>query len=199
MIKQKPTRKRVDWDSIYPLYRIGNLSNYQITTQYAADHKNSQTYKPTVSEAMIRKHAKLKKWKKNLAKDVSQKVKEKLVRNQVRNANQKDCKLTDEEIIDQAAEAGANVVTRHREEIRALIRYEEDLLDELGGDPIKFHISNHMGKVKKTKLSLTLKERTTILKDLTICKAKRIALERQAHNIDDEDADKGIEQELMDL
>lgn len=189
MAKKKTTRKRVDWGSIETLYRLGSLSNYQIAEQYAADHQFTQTFKPTVSNTAINKKAKEKKWKKDLAKKVTKRIKEKLVLKDVLDENQND-----EGKIDQAAEAGVNLIVRHREEIKALIEHENTLLKELRTATKKVLVGGELQDVK-----IDLKDRSTILKNITACRKERIALERQAHNIDDEDADKGIEQELMDL
>lgn len=169
-------RKYVDWDSIEPLYRQGHLSNYEICRQYAADHVNSQTWKITVAEAAIRKQAKAKGWEKDLAGKVRRQVKENVVRSQVRNANQNQ-KRSDQEIVDQAAEAGSNVVLRHQREITSLSEVEGNLLEELRNE-----------KDDKT----SLKDKSIILKNIAHVRAQRIALERQAHNLDD-DSNKGAE------
>lgn len=165
-------RKYIDWDSIEPLYRAGSLSNCDICRQYEADHKNSQTWRLTVSEAAIRKHAKAKGWKKNLAQKVKEQVRENLVRSEVRDSNQSHQGQSDQEIIEQAAEAGSGVVLRHRKEINSLATVESKLLLELETLP-------KAGKV-------TLKDKSIILKNITHVRAQRIVLERQAYNLDDE-------------
>ncbi len=184
-------RKRVNWDYIEPLYRTSSLSNYEICDQYAAVHQNSKTWKPTVSEPAVRKQAKKASWLKDLSDKVKKQVKEKLVRNEVRSAHQEK-PLTDEEIVEQVAEAGSKVVLRHRDEIKALLQYEDNLLGELTDEPTKTHISAYQGNVTETELGLTVKEKSATLKDLAAVRAQRIALERQAHDLDDQDdASKG--------
>ncbi|WP_022667905.1 hypothetical protein [Desulfospira joergensenii] len=180
-------RKLIDWDSIKPLYRLGTLSNYQICEQYEQDHKNSQTWKKTVTEAAIRKHAKIKKWKKNLAGKVKKEIQEKLVRTEVRTANQDN--LSDDEIIENAAEAGSQVIFRHRKEIRCLIELENKFLLELGTDPTKLHFATYQGDIFSEECDLTVSEKAATLKNLTEVRAKRIALERQAYNLDEEGAE----------
>ena len=60
----------------------------------------------------IRKKAKAQNWQKDLAGAVREKVKEKLVREEVRAPNARD-----KEIVEAAANTGADVVRRHRRDI----------------------------------------------------------------------------------
>lgn len=181
MAKKKPPGKKllVDWASVHNLYKLGYLSLRAIAEQYKSDHVNSQTFKRTVSAPAIIKEAKKFKWKKDLAGKVQARTKEKLVNRMVNVVNQK----TDEQIIEEAAEATTNVVVLHREQIKALVKHENDLLKELAENPTKVHISSYLGEVTETKLNLTVKERSATLKDLAHVRAQRIALERQAHGI----------------
>ncbi|MCP3942581.1 MAG: hypothetical protein GY710_13990 [Desulfobacteraceae bacterium] len=195
-LPKKPKRKLIDWDTIEPLYKLGSLSNYQVCSQYAEDHKHSQTWKHNVSEAAIRKQAKLKGWQKNLADKVQKKVRENLVREQVRTANQTETGLTDNEIIEKAAEVGSGVVLRHRAEIKALLELEEAFLIELGGKPQKGQFASFKGKISSVDVDLTVSEKAKTLKDLAGVRAQRIALERQAFNIkDDTEPDDGKQED----
>ena len=103
-------RNFIDWDSIEPLYKLGILSNYDICRQYAEDHKHSQVWKINATEGAIRHRAKLKGWHKNIADKVQKQIKENLLRKDLRSAKL----LSDEEIIDDAADAGASIVVLHR-------------------------------------------------------------------------------------
>ncbi len=166
-------RKYTDWDSIEPMYRAGAWSNCEICRQYAADHVNSQVWSRTVCEKSIRLQAKKKGWEKNLAEKVKEQVRENLVRAVVRIDSEKknisDQKLTDKAIIEKAAEAGSNVILRHRREIADLVDRENVLLTRLDDSD----------------QSTTLKDQSTILKNIAAVRAQRIALERQAHALDD--------------
>ena len=177
-------RKLINWDYIEPLYRVGALSNYEIAAQYSEVHKDSGTWKTSVSEAVIRKQAKAKGWKKNLADRVKTRVRENLVRGKSTHAH-----MSDEEVVHQAAETGSNVVLRHREEITALITHEDKLLEDLGGAPQKIHVSSYQGDITETKLGLTVKEKAETLKALAQVRAQRIALEREAYNLDTPETD----------
>ena len=187
MTKQKQKRKLIDWDSVEPLFRAGSLSNCDICRRYAADHVNSQVWKITVAESAIRKQAKLKNWQKNLADKVKNQIKENLVRNEVRGSHQK---LSDNEIVEKVAEAGSNVVIRHRKEIVALLKHEDELLTELAGNPKKLYLSTFQGTIIEKKVGLTVTEKSITLKNLAAVRAQRITLERQAHSLDDVSPDK---------
>lgn len=174
--------KRVDWDSVEPLFRAGSLSLTEICNQYEADHKNSQTFKKTITHPGILKHAKKNGWKRNLTKQVSEKIRERLVTGSVTNCNQK----TDREIIEQVAELGSNVVLRHRKEIYALLKIEDDLLAELTNAPEKTHFASYQGEIVSQNVGLTVSEKAATLKALAEVRAKRIQIERQAYSLDDD-------------
>ena len=187
-------RKLIDWESIEPLYRAGNLSNCEICRQYEADHTHSQTWKTTVTEAAIRKKAKENNWQKNLADKVKKQVRENLVRNDVRTSNRTNSGASDQEIIEQAAEVGSGVILRHRDEIAILLKHETSLLDELQNSPKKSYMANFQGQIISEDVELTVKEKSATLKDLAAVRAQRIALERQAYSLDD---DSGNNRESM--
>lgn len=188
---EKIKRLLVDWDSVEPLFKLGTLSNYQICSQYAEDHKNSQVWKKTVSEKAIRNKAKAKEWQKNLAAKVQKTIKEKLIRSHIRTDKGF---LTDNQIIDQVAEIGTGVLLRHRTEIKALLELEEAFLIELGAKPTRGQFASFKGDISSIDVDLTLLEKVKVLKDLAAVRAQRIALERQAFNIkEDTEPDNGGE------
>jgi hypothetical protein len=194
MAQPKAKRKLVDWDSIEPLFKL-EMNNCDICRQYEADHVHSQVWKLTVAESAIRKKAKENGWKKNLAPQVKQQIKEHLVRDEVRDndddSHQPKEGLSDNEIVDRAAKSGSSVILRHRKEIVALLELEDELLDELKDKPMKSYVGNYQGDIITKEFSLTVTEKSTALKNLAAVRAQRITLERQAHNLDDEvDTDK---------
>lgn len=177
-------RKYIDWDSIEPLYRAGGLSNYEICKQYAADHINSEVWKKEATEGAVRNRAKAKGWKKNIAGKVREQIKEKLLRNELRS-DEKNVTLSDNDIIEQAAEAGSNVIIRHRKEIVALLKHEDELLTELSSKPKKLYLSTFQGTILSKEVGLTVTEKSITLKNLAAVRTQRITLERQAHSLDD--------------
>lgn len=179
-------RKYIDWDSIEPLYRAGLLSLNEICAQYEADHKHSQVWKTSVTHAAILKKAKAKGWKRNLANRVKERTKEKLVTSLVTSCNQSDNQgISDDDIIEKAAEVGREVITRHMKEINALLSIEDSLLNQIDTAK-KSYLANYQGKIISKEVDLTVKEKSATLKDLADVRAKRIALERQAYNLDDD-------------
>jgi len=198
----KKIRLIVDWNSIHPNYVLGTMSNLGIVKQYEADHVHSTTFKKTVSEGAIRKAAKERGWKKDIAGAVQKKIKENLVRAEVRSTNQK----SDDEIINEASESGVSVVMSHREDIRGLQGQEKILLDKLSkfyedSDSIKKKLDlNGLDNTELIKIlsrePVVLKTCSQIVKNISDIMVKRIALERQAHNID---SDGGNEDPLKDL
>jgi len=94
------------------------------------------------------------------------------VRNKVRTADQ-DQSLSDSEIIEQAAEAGSQIVLRHQREIAALIAHEETLLLELETAK-KLFITQYPGGIVKEAVDMTVKEQSSTLKDLAAVRAQRI-------------------------
>jgi len=117
-------RKFIDWDSIKPLWCSG-MSNCEISRQYAADHVHSQTYRQTVTEAAIRKQAKAKKWQRNIANKVKDRVREKLVRSEVRTSNKKG--MSEDELIEAAAEKPVAVRMLQRGRAQELAQTGDDL------------------------------------------------------------------------
>jgi hypothetical protein len=119
-------RKLVDWDSIEPLYRAGTMSLNDICNQYEADHINSQVWKRTVTHVAIIKRAKAKKWTKNLAIKVSDRVKERLVTGKVTDRNQ-----SEHEQIEQAADEPVRVGFGQRARTERLLKIQDELAEEL--------------------------------------------------------------------
>jgi len=120
------TRKLTDWDSVEPLYRAGAMSNCEICRQYEADHVHSQTYRNTVSEKAIRNQAKKNGWQKNIALKVQDRVREKLVRIEVRGSDQ-----TENELIEQATEEPVKIALGQRARTALQLQIQDELTDEL--------------------------------------------------------------------
>jgi hypothetical protein len=170
MTEEKPKRKFIDWDSIEPLYRAGVLSLHGICHQYKEDHKYSQTWKKEVSHGIISRHAGVQKWTRDLSGKVKARIEEQLITKSDVEYN-KEKRISDRDVIEQAATAGSGVILRHRKEIFALAVREDALLTELDG----------IG-VEKNKIP-SLKDKSLILKNIAAVRTQRITLERQAHNL----------------
>lgn len=181
--ENKPKKRKkwlpVDWDSIYPLYKLGKYSNYKIAKIYAKDHKDSQTYKNTVSDAAIVKEAQKRNWKKNLAEKIKNEIKEKIVSKGVSSAN-----LSDKEIVENAANVGADRVLEHRDDIKALRDIEEKLLLELKDGPKRMVVKTYKGEFIEKEFGMDISGKAATFKTLVSSMGKRIKLERQAFQID---------------
>jgi hypothetical protein len=129
---------------------------------------------------------------KNLAAKVQKGIKERLVRFGMRNTDQCAPKLSNKQIIEEAAEVDSGVILRHRKETKALLELEEAFLIELGGTPTRGQFASVQGDISSIEVDLTLPEKVKTLKDLSAVRAQRIALERQAFNIkEDAEPDNG--------
>lgn len=102
------------------------MSLNEICRQYNADHINSQVWKPDVTHGAICKMAKNKKWEKNLAERVKQRVQEKLVTGRFT-----DCAKTEEQVIEQAAQEPVEIATGQRVRTQRALLLNDDLMMEL--------------------------------------------------------------------
>ncbi|CAI8788721.1 HTH psq-type domain-containing protein [Pseudomonas sp. IT-P253] len=112
------TTKQPDWEAIERAYRAGSLSIRTIAERQG------------VSDTAIRKKAKTLGWVRDLSDQVRKEVRSKLVRGEVRNSQGANCEL-DAEIIEEAAEEGAQVVRSHRRDIRKATSLANLLMDDL--------------------------------------------------------------------
>jgi hypothetical protein len=183
----------VDWDSLAAEYRSGALSNVLLGKKYG------------VSEGAIRKRAKAEGWEKDLAGKVRNKVKEKLVRGEVRGHHVRDA-----DIVDEAANTGVFIVREHRKDIRtaggivALLmkelidtvanraEIEEAIEEETKAD------ENNQRRYKMLK-AISLPTNATVMRDLATAMKGLIPLERQAFNLDELSSEETYEERLARL
>ena len=172
------TKRIVDWEAIEREYRAGQLSVNAIAKSHG------------ITEGAIRKKANTQGWgKRDLADAVREKVREKLVRREVRSDN-----ANTEEIIDAASERGAAVIETHRKDINKLREIEQQLLTELGdpdNPPTKLYLAQYQGQVIQQIVGIAVTERASALQALSSVQHKRIQLERQAFNLDEVQRDAG--------
>lgn len=185
MVKPGNTKKRkkIDWESIAKEYRAGQLSNVEIGKNYG------------VTEGAIRKRAKKDGWQKLLANQVRVRIQEKLVRDSVRLPN-----TSDEEIVEETAERGANIIKLHRRDIsksQGLVTLFQDQLQEaaISRDDVEETISNETrneeGKIDVKRRNammraVSLPAHAGVLRDLSVAQKNLVYLERQAYSISDD-------------
>lgn len=184
---EKPTKKIIDWDSIYKEYRANQISNVQIGKKYG------------VTEGAIRKKAKELNWKKDLDAEVRKQVRESLVRQQVREST-----ISDSEIIDTAVKTNIEIIRGHRKKLAEGLRITSSLFEQLEiisnnrevlenlifslteGDPTKDEKPDYKERAKLIK-AISLPSHAGAARDLTTALKNIIPLERQAFNLDEED------------
>jgi len=168
LIMAKKKRKKIDWERIEAEYRAGMLSIREIARRNDCNDRS------------IRKKAKKEGWERDLSKKVRQKVRSKVVRSQVRTA------ASEKEIIEEAATAGAQIIELHRVGIKNLRKLEEELTRELRDSPTKLYLSRYGGEIIEKEYGIIVTERISALQALANTMHKRIQLERQAYNLDEE-------------
>ncbi len=167
---KKPARRKIDWEAVEKEYRSGQVSNVMLGEKHG------------VSEGAIRKRAREGGWQKDLAATVQKRIKEELVRDEVRT-EVRDTNATDREIIEQAAATGAQVVRTHRKDIRTAAQLAAGMLAEL----------------QEPDSELKLNQRAGILRDLSVVQKNLITLERQAYNLDEASSEESYEDRLVRL
>jgi len=173
-------KKTPDWEVIGKEYRAGLLAIREIGRRHS------------ISEAAIRKKANQEGWKRDLTQEVRSKVRENLVRNQVRTPN-----ATDEEIVAEAAEIGVQVVESHRRDInqgRAMVSLLMGQLRDAANSraEIEETIEATEEDIKRRNQLLravALPSHAAVVRDLSTAMKNLIALERQAFNLTDKAED----------
>ncbi|MCU7645639.1 hypothetical protein [Pseudomonas piscis] len=179
------TTKQPDWEAIERAYRAGALSIRTIAERQG------------VSDTAIRKKAKALGWARDLSGQVRKEVRSKLVRGEVRNDQGANCEL-DAEIIEEAAEEGAQVVRSHRRDIRKATNIANLLMDDLlttikrreeiedaiaeetADDESGFRRSSMLAAVALPSNAKTLFQLSSAMKNLQV-------LERQAFGLDEKE------------
>ena len=177
----KKKRKNIDWESIEREYRAGQLSNSELARVHS------------ITPAAISLRSKRKGWKKDLAKRVVRAVKEKLVTIDVTEAN-----ASDNEIVTNASDRGVAVVMSHRQDIAKLRALEEQLIKEVFSSPKKTWVGQYQGEIVTHDFDITATERSSAAQSLSTVQHKRIQLERQAYNLDDDGGDVDLTPEQRD-
>jgi transposase-like protein len=179
-------RKQIDWEAIDKEVVANQLSLKEIARQH------------DISDTAIRKRMKERGIKRNLAKKVRDKVRENLVRAEVRDPN-----ATDDQVEDAAVKRGTAVLTLHRQDVaksQGLVQLFQTQLQEAATkrDEIEETIidetKSEEGKADQKRRNMMLKAvslptHAGVLRDLSIAQKNLIYLERQAFNLDDHGGD----------
>lgn len=183
---------KYDWERIEIEWRTNKFSNRELAAKHG----------PT--EATIRKRAKKEGWKRDLAKDVESRTKDKLIREGVIDPD-----VSDDQIVEEVAQRNANVVIEHRKDIQkgrnicALMLEEledstrnivklEDIAEQLAKDE---EWTPQMRAVVERAISLP--ERAGVLRNLSNSMKTLQGIERTAHGIDGKEDDRDPLDELL--
>lgn len=191
--KGSKTAPRADWESIEKHYRSGALSVRSIAVLEA------------VSESAIRKKAKERGWTRDLTERVQQKVREKLIAEEVGEAElaqraeqraHRPDPTADAEIVESASDTVVRVVREHRGTIRRSRELLETMLGQLQEaveerEVIEQEIEQATEDDESTKRrnrylrAVSLPAQVVALRDLSLTLRNLVALEREAFNIGD--------------
>ena len=177
-------KKEIDWPAVEAEYRAGLLSTREIGKRHGVSHVS------------VLKHAKKDNWIKDLKEKVKREITRKLIKSSVTvkhvETNDKgipeepvEDEVSDEEIIEAAAEQGAKVVKLHRADIQIQRKLAVNLLTELSINLPRTMVTK---EGKEVEVTSSLKERSEIFRNLAQATAKYIPLERQAWSLGDKDS-----------
>jgi hypothetical protein len=174
-------RKKIDWEAVEREYRAGQLSIREIGREYG------------VSAPAITKKAKKERWNRDLSNQVRKAVNAKLVNTEVNKSN---ASVNEAEVVEAAAERGAEVIRLHRKDInhgRTLVgllmgqleeaatnrdEIEDAIEDETAGD-------SNVKRRNQMLRAVSLPGHAGTIRDLSTAMKNLIALERQAFNLDE--------------
>ena len=188
----------VDWQRVERLFRAGLLSVHEIARECG------------LPEANVRYHAKRLGWKRDLSDEVRSRARTKMVENLAkvfddgRGAMEQLRKVTDEQIIEEAARTQVEVVRQHQTTLGSGHSLTVRMLNELDAT------TTHRGELEEMIKSsiaprrqgaalaaISLPQRATVMRDLATAARTWVILERQAFNIA-EDKDNSADKRKLD-
>ncbi|HEN3579126.1 TPA: hypothetical protein U5D98_002355 [Yersinia enterocolitica] len=187
-----------DWEAIESAYRAGLMSLREIASQH------------NISEGAIRKRAKRDDWSRDLSAKIKERAEDLVRKEEVRKQVRTETTLTERVLIEASAEVIANVRMEHRGDIRRAREITNALFDELGAECADIEALRKLGELMlqpdengRDRLNevyqsiIALPERVKAMKALSESLKNVIGMERQAYNIDDNDAPKEASHNIM--
>lgn len=176
-------REKIDWAKGEKLWRLGQLTASEIGRQLGCP------------ASTIIRHMESKDVKQDQSAEVQRRTKAALaIAETQRKRNENSAKrkeekqtiaeVTEEDICD-AVDTNVALVMSHRNDLTRLARIEQNLFEELDGEPKKLYITQYQGQIVKQEVGLTVTEKASTLSSLTGVMAKRIEKQRQAFGITD--------------
>lgn len=183
--------RKIDWEAIEREYRVGTKSLREIGREYG------------VSDTAIRKRAKQFGWERDLTEKVNQQVRNALVRIAVRESNERTdeqkakARASERDTVEAAARERVDVIRTERNDINVLRELEQDFFKELRRENemipdllqlVEEETAGDANNQRRNAMikALSLPSRAQTLRDLAQVMHKRIALERQAFNLEDQ-------------
>ena len=170
--KKKPARQsRFDWERIELDYRTGRYSNRELTRLHGP------------SEAAIRKRAKDHDWQRDLSEQIRKRVIEKTTAAVTREVSRAE---TDQQYVEEAAEAGANIIRGHQRLLIQAKNIAETLMDrlteQLKSKTMKVEVR---GEVMEVDVNLDYAGKS--LGHATQALERVVKMERQSYGLDADD------------
>jgi hypothetical protein len=179
-----PRKNKIDWEKLGKEWRTGQFSNIHLAEKY------------DISEAAIRKKAKLLEWEKDLTEEYKKEVENQLLKESTmgkyeEGANRTNVKKTeslkdDRETIKQAANIAVEVIKKHRRRINELSELHDILKSKLNvaltEEPDEKNMLPSLRGFKNGHESVF-----DILSKLTGITVHLTKMERQAFNMDTEE------------
>ena len=158
----------VQWDAIERDYRAGVYTTKDLANTYG------------ITPSGLLKHAKAKKWTKDLSTKVQERIKEKMVRAGI--SHPPTLSRTDTEAIEAAAERAVRVLLQHQKDLDQYGKVERGMLGELETMPARSKVVTRAGNEVEVH---TIKDRSEVLRNLSQSATRRIEMERTAYSIED--------------
>lgn len=187
-----------DWEAIESAYRAGLMSIREIASQHGITH------------GAINKRAKRDGWERDLKAKIKAKADALVSKREVSTQVSTEKALSERILIEANAEVIANVRMEHRGDIRRAREITNALFDELGAECADIEALRKLGELMlqpdengRDRLNevyqsiIALPERVKAVKALSDAMKNLIGLERQAYGIDDNDAPKEINHNIM--
>lgn len=189
-----PHSTKYDWESIAREYRSGQLSIREIAHRHGA------------TEGAVRYRAKRHGWTRDLTEEVRKETRSQALRDSLRDQN-----ASDEEIVEQAARRGSEVIQTHRQDVREGRQIVEMMLGELRSECTHHDLLSELAEqhvdsadidaraANAVRRAVSLPGRAGTIRDLSQSMQRLVALERQAFSLDEDGSGESYEDQLKRL
>lgn len=178
--KKKVVQPEYDWEAIKVQYRVTDKSFRVLSQEFGPHHET------------IRRKAKKEGWVRDKTDEVRALTNAALIKaaggGDRGGDTDSDVSPTDIKI---AVATNVEVVLGHQKTIRKLKKIEDQLIEELGGDPKKLHVFHYKGDPVMIETGIAIPELASTYQRLVSAVSTRIERERQVLNLDAKQQDTG--------